>query len=243
MAPDAFYCYLPITNDRLYLKGTKMEKQADCCKHIAAINPDQRGFEYGKRLLNMYLKIGIFSTASEFGLRICSNKFETCRSFQAPSVPHPGPQPNRFQSHWSGGGFPVLKFEGQPGAGFLVRTVRQTLRALYTKMDLVLSQKLDSGEPAKGLVIGGMAEDPKLFAYKRYALADDWSNHYQDRQVPPNRWGKGNGNKSARALDEYCRGYHAGTSPKPMLLKWQSGPKRRESYREEHSREMHSLYR
>lgn len=200
MAPDAFYCYLSdkIGYDRLYLKGNEADgkNKRIAAKTYAAIVPRISGgdFEYGQTVVkHVSENLGIFSTASEFGLGICSNKFETCQFLSR----HRVRVPKQILAHnltdfkeaiEAVGGFPfVLKLQkGSQGAGvFLVRDeteASQTLRALkYTKMDLVLSQKLDSGEPANDLrvwVIGGMAEDPKLFAYKRYALADDFRSNY-----------------------------------------------------------------
>ena len=200
MAPDQFYCYLSNFpgRDRLYLKGDEDEKanKRIKIKDYAAIVPriSGGGFEYGKLIVKHVTEnLGIFTTASEFGLAICSNKFETCQFLSK----HRIRVPRQILAHnltdyketiKEVGGFPfVLKLQkGSQGAGvFLVRDqteASQTLRALkYTGMDLVLSQKLDSGEIANDLrvwVIGALTNDPKIYAYKRFALADDFRSNY-----------------------------------------------------------------
>ena len=200
MAPNMFYCYLSNTigYDRLYLKGNESDQanKRIKIKDYAAIVPriSGGGFEYGKLIVkHVSENLGIFTTASEHGLAICSNKFETCQYLSK----HRVRVPRQILAHnltdyketiKEVGGFPfVLKMQkGSQGAGvFLIREqteASQTLRALkYTGMDLVLSQKLDSGEVANDLriwVIGALTDDPKIYAYKRFALADDFRSNY-----------------------------------------------------------------
>lgn len=200
MAPDQFYCYVSnlAGRDRLYLKGNENDQanKRIKIKEYGAIVPriSGGGFDYGKLIVkHVSENLGIFTTASEFGLAICSNKFETCQFLSK----HRIRVPNQILAHnltdyketiKEVGGFPfVLKLQkGSQGAGvFLVRDqteASQTLRALkYTGMDLVLSQKLDSGEIANDLrvwVIGALTNDPKIYAYKRFALADDFRSNY-----------------------------------------------------------------
>lgn len=200
MAPDQFYCYVSnfAGRDRLYLKGNEDDhaNKRIKIKDYAAIVPriSGGGFDYGKLIVkHVSENMGIFSTASEFGLATCSNKFETCQylSFHRIRVPKQILAHNLTdysETIKEVGGFPfVLKLQkGSQGAGvFLVRDqteASQTLRALkYTGMDLVLSQKLDSGEIANDLrvwVIGALTDEPKIFAYKRFALADDFRSNY-----------------------------------------------------------------
>lgn len=200
IAPARFYCYLSnlAGRDRLYLKGDGSDKENSRIKvkDYAAIVPriSGSGFDYGALITkHVSENLGIFTTASEFGLKICSNKFETCQYLSR----HKIRVPKQILAHSltdfkevieQVGGFPfILKLQkGSQGAGvFMIRDetdASQTLRALLTtKMDLVLSQKLDSGKVANDLrvwVIGALTGDPKIYGYKRFALADDFRSNY-----------------------------------------------------------------
>ncbi len=200
IAPSRFYCYLSnlAGRDRLYLKGDGSDKENSRIKvkDYAAIVPriSGSGFDYGALITkHVSENLGIFTTASEFGLKICSNKFETCQYLSR----HKIRVPKQILAHSltdfkevieQVGGFPfILKLQkGSQGAGvFMIRDetdASQTLRALLTtKMDLVLSQKLDSGKVANDLrvwVIGALTGDPKIYGYKRFALADDFRSNY-----------------------------------------------------------------
>jgi len=199
ISPNEFYSYLSNVkgHDRLYLKSDEYGKNKRIkLKDYGAIVPRISGksFIYGKLIVkHVSENLGIFTTASEFGLSLCSNKFETCQHLSKKRIR----VPKQILAHGLTdfkepidiiGAFPfVLKLQrGSQGAGvFLVRDqtdASQTLRALkYSGMDLVLSQKLDSGKPANDIriwVIGAFKENPEIVAYKRFALDDDFRSNY-----------------------------------------------------------------
>lgn len=201
ISPNDFYCYLSNVrgHDRLYLRSDDDEKGKNKrikIKDYAAIVPriSGSGFDYGKLIVkHVSENLKIFSTASEFGLALCSNKFETSQFLSKHRIRVPKQVLAHGLSDYKEainlvGGFPfVLKLQrGSQGAGvFLIRDeteASQTLRALkFSKLDVILSQKLDSGTPANDLriwVIGAMEKEPEIIGYKRFALDEDFRSNY-----------------------------------------------------------------
>lgn len=198
-APSDFYAYISDVRkrDRIYLKhdadqpGTRIR-----IKDFSAVVPriSGSGFRYGLNIVeHLNRNLGIWSSASSNGLRICADKWGTSQFLSQFGLR----QPKQILAHNLSdfketielvGDFPVVvKLQrGSQGAGvFILRDkldASQTLRALqYSSMDLILQQKLDSGTPANDLriwVIGSTLKEPKIIAYKRFALSDDFRSNY-----------------------------------------------------------------
>lgn len=198
IAPNDLICFLSNVDgrDRLYLKGDDEKNQRIKAKDYFAVVPRISGlsFDYGKMIVkHLSENMGIFTTASEFGLNLCSSKFETCQHLSKYKIRVPKQLLAHNLTDFKEaielvGNFPViLKLQkGSQGAGvFLLKDeteASQTLRALkYSGLDLVLSQKLDSGKPANDLriiVIGALTDNPKFVAYKRFALDSEFRSNY-----------------------------------------------------------------
>lgn len=196
--PKDFYCYLsnqPGGFDRLYLKGPERGQRIKMSEFSAVVpRISGSGFRYGLLVLEHLSKnLKVFSTASVFGLGTCSNKFETCQFLSQNKIRVPTQVLAHGLTDYAEaiklvGGLPVIAKlqKGSQGAGvFLLRDeieASQSLRALrYATNDLVLSQKLDSGKPASDLriwVIGAFLDEPKIIAYRRYALDSDFRSNY-----------------------------------------------------------------
>lgn len=197
MSPSDFYCYISDKKgyDRLY-KRAEEKGQRIKAKEYSAVVPriSGAGFDYGLLVLeHLQHNLGVFSTASPFGLRMCSNKFETSQYLSQYRIRGPKQILAHGLSDYKEaidlvGGLPcVVKLQkGSQGRGvFILRNeedASETLRALqYTRLDMILQQKLDSGKPANDLriwVIGAFLKDPVVIGYKRYALDGDFRSNY-----------------------------------------------------------------
>ncbi|NLX27954.1 MAG: RimK family alpha-L-glutamate ligase [Bacteroidales bacterium] len=195
--PNEFYAYLSdkLGYDRIYERSEGVGHRITL-KEYSAVVPriSGRGFGYGLLVLDQINRnLGIFSTASSYGLEACSVKFNTSQLLSR----HKIRVPRQILAHKltdfkeaieKVGGLPVIvKLQkGSQGAGvFKLRDeveASQSLRALrYASADLILQQTIDSGKPANDLriwVIGAYLDEPKVIAYKRYALDSDFRSNY-----------------------------------------------------------------
>ena len=197
VSPSDLYCYISDKKgyDRVYLRADEQGKRLKI-KEYSAIVPriSGAGFDYGCLALEQLTKnLGIFSTASPSGLKLCSNKFETSQFLSQHRIRNP----KQILAHKLTdfketieliGGLPcIVKLQkGSQGSGvYILRNeedTSQTLRALRsTDADLILQQKIDSGTPANDLriwVIGAFLKEPKVIGYKRFALDGDFRSNY-----------------------------------------------------------------
>lgn len=195
--PNEFYAYLSdkLGYDRLYQKSEGAGHRITT-KEYSAVVPriSGSGFSYGLLVLDQINRnLGIFSTASSYGLKACSVKFTTSQLLSR----HKIRVPRQILAHKltdfkeaieKVGGLPcIVKLQkGSQGAGvFMLRDeveASQSLRALrYASADLILQERIDSGKPANDLriwVIGAYLAEPKVIAYKRYALDSDFRSNF-----------------------------------------------------------------
>ncbi len=182
-------------HDRIYRRGAeKSEKLIG--KNYQAIIPRLAGagFEIGlMNLRHMNRNLNIFSTATDTGLRICSNKFLTCQVLSEHGLRVPkqvlAHRPTDYKELIDGlGGLPIVcKLQrGSMGAGVFILesylSASTTLRAMeQTSYDVILSRFIDSGTPASDLriiTIGAETNKPKVIAYRRYAVDSDFRSNY-----------------------------------------------------------------
>lgn len=195
--PADLYCFISSVkgHDRVYLRAEEQGKRLKI-KEYSAIIPRVSGasFDYAVLVLEHLAKnLGIFSTASPSGLKLCSNKFETSQFLSQHRIRNP----KQILAHKLTdfkeaielvGQFPIIcKLQkGSQGSGvYILRNeedASQTLRALRTSdADLILQQRIDSGTPANDLriwVIGAFLKEPKVIGYKRFALDGDFRSNY-----------------------------------------------------------------
>ena len=196
--PFDLYAFISSTtsgHDRIYKRG---EEKAERIKNktFDAIIPRIAGanFDHGVMIVKqLTANMHIFSTAYERGLKISSNKFLTSQVLSAAKIRNPKQilayRPTDYKELINlVGGLPVVgKLQhGSLGAGvFLLNdpvsasTSLESFRTLGA--NVILQQYIDSGEPKTDLriiVIGPETKEPKLFAYKRYALDSDFRSNW-----------------------------------------------------------------
>ncbi len=182
-------------HDRVYKRSPgKSEKMI--VKDYSAVIPRLAGagFDFGMvNLRHINRNLNIFSTASDTGLKICSNKFLTIQTLSE----HGLRVPRHVLAHCPTdykelidlvGGLPcVAKLQrGSQGAGvFILETILAASTALnaleQTKTDVVLTRFINTGTPANDLriiTIGAETNDPKIFAYKRFSVDGDFRSNY-----------------------------------------------------------------
>lgn len=189
------YCSEVKGHDRVYRRAPKKSEKL-VSREYGAVIPRLAGvgFDYGVGVVrHLTRNLNIFSTATDTGLRVCSNKFLTCQVLSEFGLRVPkqvlSHQPSDYKELIDlVGGLPaVAKLQrGSQGAGvFILETVlaaSTALRALeMTKTDVVLTRFIDSGKPANDLriiVIGAETENPVTFAYRRFAVDSDFRSNY-----------------------------------------------------------------
>lgn len=182
-------------HDRVYKRGVKKSEKI-VAKNYQAIIPRLAGvgFDFGLvNLRHLNRNLNIFSTASDIGLRICSNKFLTCQVMTEYGIRVPKQVLSHRPTDYKElidlvGGLPaVAKLQrGSQGAGVFILesylSASTTLRAMeQVQADVVLSRFVDTGTPANDLriiTIGAETENPKVFAYKRFAVDSDFRSNY-----------------------------------------------------------------
>lgn len=182
-------------HDRVYKKSSD-KSQKLLARDWSAVIPRLAGtgFDFGLgNLRHLNRNLNIFSTSSDTGLRICSNKFFTCQVLSE----HGLRVPKQVLAHRPTdygeliemiGGLPVVaKLQrGSQGAGVFILesplAASTTLRAMeQTQVDVVLSRFIDTGKPANDLriiTIGAETAHPKIFAYKRFSVDSDFRSNY-----------------------------------------------------------------
>jgi ribosomal protein S6--L-glutamate ligase len=182
-------------HDRVYKRSPgKSEKMI--VKDYSAVIPRLagNGFDFGMvNLRHMNRNLNIFSTGSDTGLKICSNKFLTIQTLSE----HGLRVPRHVLAHCPTdykelidlvGGLPcVAKLQrGSQGAGvFILNDVLAASTALnaleQTKNDVVLTRFINTGTPANDLriiTIGSETDKPRVFAYRRFSVDGDFRSNY-----------------------------------------------------------------
>ena len=181
--------------DRVYKRGAaKSEKLI--ARNYQAVIPRLAGtgFDFGLvNLRHLNRNLNIFSTGTDTGLRICSNKFLTCQMLSEHGLRVPkhvlAHRPSDYKELIDlVGGLPcVAKLQrGSQGAGvFILNDVlaaSTALRAMeQTQVDVVLTRFINTGTPANDLriiTIGAETNNPRVFSYKRFAVDSDFRSNY-----------------------------------------------------------------
>jgi ribosomal protein S6--L-glutamate ligase len=196
--PRDLYAYISSTtsgHDRIYKRGVENAERIKV-KNFDAIIPRVAGanFEHGAMIVKqLTTNMGLFSTGYEHAIKIASNKFLCAQVLSAAKIRNP----KQILSHQPGdfkelidlvGGFPcIAKLQrGSLGLGVMILSdplSASTSLASFGSIgyDVVLQQYIRSGEPASDLrvfVVGPETKEPKIFAYKRYALDSDFRSNY-----------------------------------------------------------------
>lgn len=183
-------------HDHVFKRG-KQKSEKLIARNYSAIIPRLAGtgFDFGLgNLRHINRNLNIFSTASDTGLRICSNKFWTVQTLSEHGIRVPkhvlAHRPTDYKEILNLVGWPervVSKLQrGSQGAGvFLLNdelAASTALRAMeLVDVDVVLTRFIDTGTPANDLriiVIGAETATPKLFYYKRFAIDSDFRSNY-----------------------------------------------------------------
>jgi len=200
--PADLYAYISSTtsgHDRIY-KKTEEKSERILSKNYDAMIPriGGKGFDHSVMILKQISEnMNIFSTAYERGVKICSNKFLSAQVLSRNKIRNPKQvlayQPNDFKEllelvDFKSGINPVVaKLQrGSLGVGIMILNdelaASTSLRSFQTLGASVILQKyIDSGSPANDIrcfVIGPETKEPKIFAYKRYALDSDFRSNY-----------------------------------------------------------------
>ncbi len=192
------YSYVSETirgHDAIYKRG-KQKSEKMIARNYQAVIPRLAGtgFDFGLgNLRHLNRNLNIFSTATDAGLRICSNKFLTVQTLSEQGIRTPrhvlAHRPTDYKELIDlVGGLPcVAKLQrGSMGAGvFILNDVlaaSTALRAMeQTQVDIVLTRFIDTGTPANDLriiTIGAETKTPRVFAYKRFAVDSDFRSNY-----------------------------------------------------------------
>ena len=181
--------------DRVYKRGAAKSEKLIARDYQAVIpRLAGTGFDFGLvNLRHLNRNLNIFSTGTDAGLRICSNKFLTCQMLSEHGLRVPkqilAHRPTDYKELIDMvGGLPcVAKLQrGSQGAGvFILNDVlaaSTALRAMeQAQVDVVLSRFINTGTPANDLriiTIGAETNNPRVFAYKRYAVDSDFRSNY-----------------------------------------------------------------
>lgn len=181
--------------DRVYKRG-KEKNEKLIARDYQAIIPRLAGtgFDFALgNLRHLNRNLNIFSTATDAGLRICSNKFLTVQTLSEHGLRVPkhvlAHRPTDYKELIDlVGGLPcVSKLQrGSMGAGVFILNdelaASTALRAMeQTQVDTVLTRFIHTGTPANDLriiTIGAETKNPKVFAYKRYAIDSEFRANY-----------------------------------------------------------------
>lgn len=189
------YCSEHTNRDRVY-KRSPGKSQKLIQKEYQAVIPRLAGagFDFGLvNLRHLNRNLNIFSTGTDTGLRICSNKFQTIQTLSEHGLRVPrhvlAHRPTDYKELIDlVGGLPVVaKLQrGSQGAGVFILNdtlaASTALRAMeQAQVDAVLCRFIDTGTPANDLriiTIGAETQNPKIFAYKRFSIDGDFRSNY-----------------------------------------------------------------
>lgn len=201
--PSDLYTFLSSTitgHDRVYRK-TDGKSERLLAKNYDAIIPRVAGgnFEHALSVVKQFSQnMSIFSSGSESGLRIASNKLLTSQVLSSNKIRVPkqvyAHQPNDYKELIElVGGLPcIAKLQrGSLGNGVMILNdelaASTSLKSFETLGASVILQKfIETGEPKNDLriiVVGAETKEPELFAYKRFALDSDFRSNYTISQL------------------------------------------------------------
>lgn len=196
--PSDLYAFISSTtsgHDRVYKRGEDKSERI-LSKYFDAVIPRiaGAGFEHGSMIVRQLSNnMGIFSTGSERGLKICSNKMLTAQVLSKAKIRNPkqvlAHQPSDYKELIDlTGGLPcVAKLQrGSLGIGVMILNdelaASTSLRSFESLgANVILQQYIETGTPKNDIrvfVIGPETKTPKVFAYKRYALDSDFRSNY-----------------------------------------------------------------
>jgi ribosomal protein S6--L-glutamate ligase len=182
-------------HDRVYKRGTQKSEKLIARDYQAVIpRLAGTGFDFGLgNLRHLNRNLNIFATGTDAGLRICSNKFLTIQALSENGIRVPrhvlAHRPTDYKELIDFvGGLPcVAKLQrGSQGAGVFILNdtlaASTALRAMeQTNVDIVLTRFIDTANPANDIriiTIGAETKNPKVFAYKRFAVDSDFRSNY-----------------------------------------------------------------
>ena len=196
--PSYLFSFVSATvpgHDRVYRK-TDGKSERIYQKNFDAILPRVGGslFQHSLMLIKQFNEnMNTFSTASENGLRVCSNKLTTCQVLSSNRIRTPkqtlAHQPTDYKEIIDlVGGLPcVAKLQkGSLGDGVMLletELAASTSLRSFEKLgaSVILQQFINSGEPKSDLrifVIGAETKEPKIYAYRRFSLDNDFRSNY-----------------------------------------------------------------
>jgi len=196
--PADLYAYISSTtsgHDRIY-KKTEEKSERILSKNYDSmiVRIGGKGLDHSVMILKQISEnMNIFSTAYERGVKICSNKFLSAQVLSRKKIRNPKQvlayQPNDYKELIDlVGGLPCISKlqRGSLGVGVMILTdelaASTSLRSFQTLGASVILQKfIDSGSPANDIrvfVVGPETKEPKIFAYKRYALDSEFRSNY-----------------------------------------------------------------
>ena len=189
------YCSEHTNRDRVY-KRAAGKSQKLIQKEYQAVIPRLAGAGFDIGLVNLRhlnRNLNIFSTGTDNGLRICSNKFLTIQTLSEHGLRVPrhvlAHRPTDYKELIDlVGGLPVVAKlqKGSQGAGVFILNdtlaASTALRAMeQAQIDAVLCRFIDTGQLANDLrifTIGAETENPKIFAYRRFSIDGDFRSNY-----------------------------------------------------------------
>lgn len=201
--PRDLYAYISSTvsgHDRVY-RRTEGKSERILKKEFDAIIPRVSGeaFEHAVMITKQFNEnMRIFSTGTEPGLRICSNKLNTCQVLSANKIRVPKQilayKPSDYKELIDlVGGLPcIAKLQkGSLGDGVMIlndELAASTSLKSFEKLgaNVILQQFINSGEPKNDLrifIVGAEKKEPLIFAYKRFALDNDFRSNYTKSQL------------------------------------------------------------
>ena len=201
--PSDLYAFVSSSvkgQDRIY-KRSREKSVRLIAKDFNAIIPRIAGgaFDHGAMIVkHLNQNMRIWSTATAMGLRIASNKLETCQVLSCHNIRVPkqvlAHQPTDYKELIDMvGGLPCIgKLQhGSLGDGVFIlnnELAASTSLKSFEKLgaDVVLQQFIDSGTPAndiRAFVIGASRKTPQVYAYQRFALDTDFRSNYSKSKL------------------------------------------------------------
>ncbi len=196
--PADLYAFISSTtsgHDRIY-KKTEEKSERLLSKNFDAVIPriGGSGFLHSVMILRQISSnMNIFSTGNERGMKVCSNKFLSAQILSKHKIRNPKQvlayRPNDFKELINlVGGLPcIAKLQkGSLGVGVMILNDELAASTSLTSfqslgVSVILQQYIESGTPKNDIrvfVVGPETKEPKIFAYKRYALDSDFRSNY-----------------------------------------------------------------
>lgn len=196
--PIELFAYISSKKDADMLfsskQGESNRRVKATCDAIIPRIAGEKIFEFGCMVVQQFNEnLDVFSTATEFGMRLCSNKFKNAQFLSRYGIRVPkqilAHRPENYSEliEMAGGLPSVGKLQrGSQGDGvFWMNDELAAVTSLKsfekTGHDVIIQNFIDTGKPANDIriiVIGAETEAPKVFAYKRFATSKDFRSNY-----------------------------------------------------------------